>query len=345
MLHLFRFLIFDINKQNYNINLLEKIKYNEETISKTINIKLKTLLEKITLENENSEIIKNEFSNIVSNIPDAIDKKMYKRTNYELLSSHENFNFIISYLLGVENISQLVSKKIMIKETEKSYKITFIKNKKKIKPTIIINVLSGHTTVGYVINYKKYLNTYKYNELILFLSNKYYIHDKTNFNITPYLKAHIETKTKKLPIYLKNMLLNNKMYFFSEINTELDLVNIIHKNHEFLEFFYEENKNFNQEQIINFIIKSHLIRNIFYKIEGYYNSDITSIINKYNTFLFKCKDYVINKELYNFIEDEHEYLIDVTITDYTIKNFAQDLIKTHNNILNKETIINRLFII
>ena len=340
LLHLIRCLIYNIKTQNYDLSLLENIKHKidnvEFTINQTINIELLNLLQKLTLQNENSDEIKNVFSNIVSDIEDAQKANIYKQGNYEIKSSQTNFDFMIKKLLGIDEIQKIKSENIKIKKSDRSYEIKYAN----VASSIIITVIIGHTSVGYNTNYKKNLSNYIYKDLIILLTDKYYVHDKIHFNIEKYLiyENHI------LSLHLKFMLLNKNLYFIGDGIKTTDLVTIIIKNSKvILPFFSKASANFTEQEIIFIILESQLIKYIFYKINVL--SDIPESIKIFSIFFNEYKDVIINNNYYDFIDQEYYIKIPSNINNYTIKNLAEDLIikPEFNEIIDKDLVIKTLF--
>lgn len=348
LLHMLKCLIYNTHTQDYDIELLKTIQHKIDgrkfTIYQTIKPEIYQLLRDITLKNENSQELKDGFSLLVSNIPEGIVKKIYKNQNYEILSTQENFDFILTYLLGVINIENIKSDNIKIKKNDKAYNILY-KNDI-VSSYITITVLSGHTAVGYNTKYRRYLPTYIYKDLIMTLTDKYFIHDNVDFDFELEFNKYIGDASRKLPLYLKFMLLNSNLYFFASENIRLDLVNILIKNPQFFSFFSRIANNFNETEICSFILKSNLIRFIYNKIIYITSSSkIIEFINKFKSFLIEYKNVIIKETNYKFINDEYKINKNIDGIDYTIKDFAIDLIRTEEfvSLNNKDQIIETIF--
>ena len=102
LLQFIKSLFWDPNDHIYKVN---NYNFTEEPIVITPQANLIKLLLKINIDNEDSTNIKNEFSEIISNQPDLINIKIYKRPdNYEILSSYDNFIQVLSYLFNTDEI-------------------------------------------------------------------------------------------------------------------------------------------------------------------------------------------------------------------------------------------------
>jgi hypothetical protein len=357
LLHFLRLLIYSVDKQQYDINLI-----NNFTKMKP---ELRILLGKINKQNENSSEIKNEFSLIVSNIGILTieDKKLLYKQNigenqfYEIKSSIENFNAILGYLLGIK-IKKLSEKVNFLDTGIKSIKIDDMKytiSYNGIKTKIEILVKSGHTTVGILPAIKDW-NQYEFIDLVLLLSDKYYIHEKIKFNMSKYLLPHYN-RTKdiiplqRLPIHLKFMLLNDGLYFCSDEFGGSDINDIIYLYPQLLQYI----QMFSDDEKINFILKSKMLYTLYNKLSidiSTHNSLQSNNQNKlslFGTFFKQNKHLIIKNKWFNLIKYDYTRIDDGDIdlwalliptnNTYNIEHFVKNYIDAFSDLRSYKTTI------
>lgn len=304
-----RCLFYNISTKSYDLSLLEYYP--------TINPLLVDLIRKLTTENENSEPIKNEFSSIVSNIPGV----KYKNGNYEIISSIENATIVLNYLFNSErNVKGVIESTDITQIKEISFNENGIVSIKYKNQYINIKFANGHASSGYS---KQGLLNYEYKDLIILLTNKYYIYDDLQFNIyNSYLKRYIDSDDK-IPKYLNFLMLNDNLYFIGDDDMDNDFNNIVYKHQEILKYI----KKMNKMDVINICIKSRLLEKLLTALDT-----AERMGRKYP------------KEIIRFLKDTSSYEIPKTLFPYINENYFNNT-STFNDIYTLEDFSNQLLCI
>jgi hypothetical protein len=308
LLLIVRCLFYNISTRKYDIGLLE--------FYPKINSQLKELVTELTTENENSEYIKNKFSLIVSNL----QKVKYKNGNYEIISSIKNAAKVLRHLfIYQENLIGKIKStditginNINFNDDNGTITINYNNNQK-----IILKFSEGHASVGYS---NESIETYKYKNIVILLTNKYYIYDNLKFNIYEmFLKCYIDKNILVIPKYLNFLMLNENLYFIGDgnnANTNNDFCNIVYRNKYILNYIIRMNK----QDIIYLTIKSRLVESIYGAlfIENIKNNNLKN-------FYDMISSYEIPKTLIDYI-NKYYFENTGTFNDvYTIDDFGNHL--------------------
>jgi len=312
-----RCLFYNIAIKGYDMSLLN--------LYPTINLELKCIIMKLTSENENSEYIKNMFSSIVSNIP----KVKYIHVNYEVMSSLENVLIILDYLFNSEeNVKGVIQStattgivKIDFDDVD-TITINYINNRK-----LILKFSLGHASIGYL---NKSIEMYKYKNLVLLLTNKYYIYDELHFNIyNTFLKSYIDKNILVIPKYLNFLMLSEKIYFIGDGNWDEDNVIgndfnlIVYKNNAILKYIIQ----MDEQDIINIIIKSGLLKTIVKDFNARKNlkGSKQKLPKEVQKFLQRIYNYKIPNTLFEYINETYFKKTSTFNAVYTIDDFMNQL--------------------
>jgi hypothetical protein len=304
-----RCLFYNISTKSYDTSLL--------VYYPTINPLLVDLIRKLTTENENSETIKNEFSSIVSNIPCV----KYKNENYEIISSIENATIVLNYLFNSEqNVKGVIKSTDITQIKEIIFNENGIVSIKYKNQNINIKFANGHASSGYS---KRGLLNYKYKDLIILLTNKYYIYDDLKFNIyNSYFKRYIDAKIE-IPKYLNFLMLNDNLYFIGDNDMNNDFNNIVYNHLEILEYI----KKMNTMDVINICIKSRLLEKLLIVL-----------------FIAETKGQKFPREITKFLKVTSSYEIPKTLFSYINENYFNNT-STFNDIYTLEDFSNQLLCI
>ena len=301
-----RCLFYNISTKSYDISLLEYYP--------TINPLLAELICKLTTENENSETIKNEFSSIVSNIPGV----KYKNENYEIISSIENATIVLNYLFNSkQNVIGGVKSTHITQIKEISFNDNNTVSIKYETQNINIKFANGHASSGYS---KRNVLNYEYKDLIILLTNKYYIYDDLKFNIyDSYLKRIIENDID-IPKYLNFLMLNDNLYFIGDDNINNDFNNIVYDHLEILEYI----KKMNRKDVINICIKSRLLERLLTAVDSAKRGH-RKIPTEITSFFKHIFSYKIPKTLFPYINENYFNNTSTFDRRYTLEDFTDQL--------------------
>ncbi len=193
-------------------------------------------INRLTIENDNSKEIKNEFGSIVSNI-EGLSFIYRSRLNYEIKSDISNFIFILNYLFGLRSKADTLSSDLM--RSRKNPQINNITlNGNTIEYTLLnvsINffIKTGHSSHS-VTNSKTNYENYKYINLAKFFTSNYSLISLFRFNIYRFIS--LMNPNKKKFVNINQLLIDKDLYFLNtnnqnySVQASFDLTDIIYTN-------------------------------------------------------------------------------------------------------------------